>query len=68
MHVTVERLLIDIEDLKTSFSVSKRMQGDLTLGELRVSEYRSNGSIMNAAALKKASVHLEGVRFLPPQM
>ena len=23
---------------------------------------------MNAAALKKASVHLEGVRFLPPQM
>ena len=34
MHVTVERLLIDIEDLKTSFSVSKRMQGDLTLGEL----------------------------------
>ena len=67
MHVTVERLLIDIEDLKTSFSVSKRMQGDLTLGELRVSEYRSDGSIMNAAALKKATIHLEGVRFSRPQ-
>ena len=62
MHLTVERMLIDIENLEFTVTKTDQLNTEATLGELRVAEYRSNGAMFNAASLKHAVIKLDGVR------